>query len=208
MSLKPEQITEEVFKIYQRYGIKSVTMDDVSRHLGISKKTLYQYFTDKEDLVRQALQLEYTRWFVRLKEPESLGLNAIEEIFEVYKVLKRMYRHANPSMEYDLRKYYPALSKEFTEKRRKEIYGSGYRNLVKGKNQGFYRKDLNPKIIAGLHVLKVENMAAEDLFRISHDLSSRIIHEIFIYHLQGIMSPEGRQFFNGNKLNFREPRES
>lgn len=208
MSLRPEQITEEVYKIYQRYGIKSVTMDDVSRHLGISKKTLYQYFTDKEDLVRQALQLEYARWFVRLKEPESLGLNAIEEIFEVYKVLKRMYRHSNPSMEYDLRKYYPVLSKEFIEKRRKEIYGSSYRNLVKGKNQGFYRKDMNPKIIASLHVLKVENMAAEDLFRISHDLSSRIIHEIFIYHLQGIMSPEGRQFFNENKLNFREPRES
>lgn len=197
------QILEIVCKIYERYGIKSVTMDDVAKHLCISKKTLYEYFTDKKDLVTQVMLMEHERWFGILRENEAKGHNAIEELFEVYKVLKEMFRHYNPSMEYDLRKYYPDLSMKLREIRRKMIYESGYRNMTRGKKEGLYRKELNSKIIAKLHLFKWENMVDSDMFSIPELTSFKVFHEIFVYHMNGIMSPKGRFFFEKNFKKFR-----
>jgi AcrR family transcriptional regulator len=201
------QILERVRKLYQSYGIKSVTMDDVANKLCISKKTLYEHFRDKEDLVRQVMLNEHSRWFEVLKEVESHNLNAIEELFEVYKVLKEMFREYNPSMEYDLRKYYPDLSMKLREIRRKMILESGYRNMAKGKREGLYRKDLNSKIIARLHLLKIENMIGSDMFSIGELTSFKVFHEIFVYHLNGIMSPKGRFFFEENFRKFSKHKE-
>lgn len=197
------QILEQVRRLYQSYGIKSVTMDDVANKLCISKKTLYEHFTDKEDLVRQVMLNEHTRWFEVLKDVETQNLNAIEELFEVYKILKRMFREYNPSMEYDLRKYYPDLSLKLRGVRRKMILESSYRNLTKGKKEGLYRKDLNSKILARLHLLKIENMIDSDMFTIGELTSFKVFHEILVYHLNGIMSPKGRFFFEENFRKFR-----
>jgi len=202
MGNRISQILEQVRRLYQSYGIKSVTMDDVANKLCISKKTLYEYFTDKEDLVRQVMLNEHTRWFEVLKETERGDLNAIEELFEVYKILKRMFREYNPSMEYDLRKYYPDLAAKLRTIRRKMILESGYRNMTKGKREGLYRKDLNSKIIARLHLLKIENMIDTDMFSIGELTSFKVFHEIFVYHLNGIMSPKGRIFFEENFRKF------
>jgi len=204
MGLNGRQILEKVCKIYQRYGIKSVTMDDVAKTLCISKKTLYEHFSDKEDLVAQVMMMEHARWFEVLDVIGKKELNAVEELFEVYKVLKRMFRDYNPSMEYDLRKYYPDLSVKMREVRRKMIYDSGYRNLTKGKKEGLYRKDMNAKIIARLHLFKVENMVDSDMFSIGELTSFKVFHEIFVYHLNGILSPEGRLFFEKNFNRFRD----
>ena len=150
MGNRAGQILDQVSGLYHRYGIKSVTMDDVAKHLCISKKTLYEYFADKEDLVGQVMQREQERWFCLMREIDRPGLNAIEELFEVYKVLKRMYRDYNPSVEFDLRKYYPSLSKKLQMIRRKMIFESVHRNLIKGKKEGLYRRDLHSEIIAKL----------------------------------------------------------
>jgi AcrR family transcriptional regulator len=198
------QILEKVCKLYQRYGIKSVTMDDVAKHLCISKKTLYENFTDKEDLVTQVMLMEHNRWFGILRGNQSRGPNAIMELFEVYKVLKEMFRHYNPSMEYDLRKYYPDLSLKLREVRRKMIFEAGYRNMTRGKKEGLYRRDLNSRIIAKLHLFKVENMLDSDMFSIGELTSFKVFHEIFVYHMNGIMSPKGRFFFEDNFKTFRD----
>ncbi len=202
------QILGEVCKLYRRYGIKSVTMDDVAKHLCISKKTLYEFFSDKEDLVGKVMLMEHTRWFEVLKAIDAKKLNAIEELFEVYKVLKQMFRDYNPSMEYDLRKYYPDLSMKLREERRKMILESGYRNMTKGKREGLYRKDLHAMIIAKLHLLKVENMVDSDMFTIKELTSFAVFHEIFVYHLNGIMSPKGRQFFEEQFRKYAEQPEA
>ena len=83
MNDKILHILEQVRRLYYRYGIKSVTMDDVAKHLNISKKTLYQYFADKEDLVRNIVELEYNNRKKCFQEIiKRKDLNAIEELFE------------------------------------------------------------------------------------------------------------------------------
>lgn len=203
MDSRAQQILVQVSQLYQRYGIKSVTMDDVAKHLGISKKTLYEHFRDKEDLVKQVIYLDHSSWFDVLKEPGTRGLNSIEELFEIYQILKRMFRKYNPSVEYDLRKYYPDLSMKMREVRRKGIYETSYRNIVRGKNEGLYRKDLNAKVIGRLHLLMIENFVDTDMFSIEELTSLSVFNELFVYHLYGIMSPEGRHFFEASWRKFK-----
>lgn len=203
MDAKVLHILEQVRKLYQRYGIKSVTMDDVASHLCISKKTLYEYFSDKEDLVKQVLLLNHERWCDSLMNIDNLNLNAIEELIEVYKMIKTMFMEYNPSMEYDIRKYYPDLFAKVKETWRKQMYESAYNNMVKGKKEGLYRKDLNAKIIARMHVSRMEGLFENEMFSIEELTSFKVFHEVFVYHLQGMLSHEGRTIFESNFGKFK-----
>jgi len=203
MNLKALNILKQVRRLYQRYGIKSVTMDDVAKHLGISKKTLYEHFTDKEDLVRNVFKFEHDHWAGFLGAIEDKKLNAIEELFEVYKMINAMFREFNPSMEYDLRKYYPDLFIQVKEVRRKRMFESVFDNLNKGKKEGLYRKELNSKIIAKLHVFRTESFFDNDMFTQEEILSFKMFHEVFVYHLQGILNNDGRVFFETNFDKFK-----
>ncbi|MCX6285013.1 MAG: TetR/AcrR family transcriptional regulator [Bacteroidetes bacterium] len=203
MSDKVQSILCQVSKLYHRYGIKSVTMDDVARHLCISKKTLYEYFEDKKDLVNQVLLTEHSDNCKLFDEILNLKFNAIAELFEIYKSIKRMIQDYNPSMDYDIRKYYPDLFMRIREVRRKSMFENTLRNMVKGKKEGLYRKDLNAEVIARLHLFRIESLFDNDLFSADELNSFEIFHELFIYHLHGIMSNKGREFFLKNFEKFR-----
>jgi len=178
-------------------------MDDVAKNLNISKKTVYEHFKDKEDLVGNVMMLEHERTCGFLSGIEGKNLNAIEELFEVYKMINGLFRDYNPSMEFDIRKYYPKLSLKIKEIRRKGMLESALNNLDKGKKEGLYRKELNAMIIAKLHVFRIENLFENDFFTLEELTSFKVFHEIFIYHLQGVLSHDGRAFFDANFEKFR-----
>ena len=203
MNPKAAVILAQVRRLYQRYGIKSVTMDDIASHLNISKKTIYEHFTDKEDLVKNVLIFEHENHCKQLEAIERNNYNAIEELFEVYKMTNTRLIEYNPSMEYDVRKYYPDLFMKIREVRRKRLYESSYGNLNKGKKEGLYRKELNSKIIAKMHVYRTENLVDNDMFTMEELTSFKMFHECFVYHLQGIISHAGRAFFENNFDKFK-----
>jgi len=203
MNPKTQYILDQVGKLYRRYGIKSVSMDDVATQLGISKKTIYEFFCDKEDLVKQVLLYEHDHRCGFLNAIEGKKFNAIEELFEVYKMINTMLVEFNPSMEHDIRKYYPNLFLKMREISRKRMYESVYNNLNQGKKEGLYRKDLNSEIIAKLHVFRTENLLDNDMFTHEELTSLKMFHEIFVYHLHGILSPAGRTFFENNFYKFK-----
>ena len=203
MDDKTLHILKQLRRLYYRYGIKSVTMDDVAKHLSISKKTLYEYFNDKEDLVRNIVLMDYSIRNKFFRDLKNRQLNAIEELFEVYGMINTMFRDFNASMEYDIHKYYPGLHAKVRDIRRKNMYDMMYTNMNKGKRQGLYRKELNSKIIARLHVFKVENMYDNDIFTMEELVSVKVFNEVFVYHMQGIMSAKGRSFFEKNFIPFK-----
>ena len=114
-----------------------------------------------------------------------------------------MLKEYNPSMEFDLRKYYPDLYMQLKEIKRKSMYESVFNNLNKGKKEGLYRKELNSKIIAKLHVFNTESLFDNDMFTQEELISFKMFHEVFIYHLQGVLSHEGRNFFENNFDKFK-----
>ena len=189
--------------LFLKYGIKSVSMDDVSRELGISKKTLYQHVIDKSDLVQKVVETDIDEKICNFDSIITKNLNAIEELFAVNLLMTEINKQINPSVEYDLRKYYPDLYKKIYCIKRDIMLAYIYNNLEKGKTEGLYRTDLDSNVIAKLHVGRIERILDGDLFQQSEITSQRVFNEIFVYHLHGICSVKGLELLNEKLQQFK-----
>ena len=191
-----KSILERVRALYMKYGIKSITMDDVARELSISKKTLYQYVCDKNELVAKVFEMETDIKECTIKTLESGGANAIEEMIMVNKHVNKMLKEHNPSTEYDLKKYYPELYRKFYETRRGKIFEWIKSNIKRGKTEGLYRDDVNEELIAKLVVIQNEGIVDTELFNITEYTSQKSFVEILVYHIRGIANEKGIKILN------------
>ncbi|HKK43062.1 MAG TPA: TetR/AcrR family transcriptional regulator [Bacteroidales bacterium] len=181
----------KVRDLYKNYGIKSITMDDVARELGMSKKTLYQYVNDKEDLVDKFVESEISTRQEEICKCFKTGYNAIEELFEISVFMNRMMRERNPATEYDLKKYYPAQYQKIVKARREGTYSYLMLNLRKGKKEGLYRADMDEEVIAKLYLSRSENVHFGEIFTVSEFTSSQLFIELLKYHIRGIATEKG-----------------
>ncbi len=189
-----------VYELYNRYGIKSVTMDDVARELGISKKTLYECIADKSELVKHVMEMVNNYHSKNLCDITSRGLNAIEELFEVNRYMTQMIKEQNPTLGYDMQKYYPELHQSLMQEQRRRMHDAILANLVKGVEEGLYRKEMNVEIISKLHMTRMEYRYRQDSYQMNNIDSQDVMREIFIYHLHGIANAKGIKILN-EKLN-------
>ncbi len=178
-------ILDRVHALYRKYGIRSVTMDDVSRELGISKKTLYQYVRDKDELVSKVVELEISSQQSLMLESCKEGLNAIEELTEIARCVNYMLKEYSAVTEYDLKKYYPDLYIRFREARRERLLRFIHDNLAKGKNEGLFRADLNIGILSKLSLAHIDGMFDSEIISITEFLEPTFFLEYFEYHLRG-----------------------
>ncbi len=186
-----------VYELYNKFGIKSVTMDDVSRELGMSKKTLYECIEDKADLVKLVMEMVFRFHGEKLNEITTQGINAIEEIFEVNRYMTKMVKEQNPTLVYDMQKYYPELYGTLMQEQRRRMHEAIRSNLIKGIEEGLYRSEMNVEIISKLHMTRMEYSHRQDNNYQLSDIDSReVMQEIFIYHLHGIANEKGIKFLN------------
>lgn len=186
-----KNILDKVRHLYIRYGIKSVTMDDVSHELGISKKTLYQHVIDKNDLVLKVFDLEINESCEKFECAFNAESNAIEQLFDVHRWVVNRQKEYSPVSDYDLKKYYPDLFRRLDKIRRQRIYDFIHSNLKRGKEEGLYRSDLDVDIISKIHVSRIYTTYESDLFTNEEKTSLKVFYEFFIYHIRGIASEKG-----------------
>jgi AcrR family transcriptional regulator len=191
MNEELKNILVKVHELYMKYGIKSITMDDVARELGISKKTLYQYIIDKDDLVGKFIDDEIELRTQEIFKCIRTGFNAIEELFEISIFMNKLIRNQNTVTEYDLKKYYPNHYQKILKVRREEIYNYIMVNLTKGINEGLYRKEMNKEIIAKLYLWRSENIKFDELFTVEEFTSMKLFVELLTYHIRGIATEKG-----------------
>lgn len=191
MNKELENILEKVGELYIKYGIKSVTMDDVSRELGISKKTLYQHVENKTELVAKVLDYILVKNHCQITDLIEQDLNAVEELLAVGVHIIKMVKDQNPSIEYDLKKYYPELYKKMHEVRKERMYDSVLKNILKGKKEGLFRDDLDDEIIAKMQTSRFMNMGQDEFFNPEEMFKPKYILELFIYHIRGVANSKG-----------------
>lgn len=189
--MENKDIILKASELFQKFGIKSVTMDDLARELAISKKTLYLYIKDKNDLVDKTVDLEL---FDRLDAIDSIlksELNAIEQQFRINDYINEMLKGFSHSSEYDLRKYYPSLHSKIRKIKSTRMYDFVVENLKKGKKEGLYRKELNEEVIAKLYVARIESLTENNVFTLNECINPEFFLEILIYHIRGIANEKG-----------------
>lgn len=177
--------------MFNRYGIRSVTMDDLASEMSVSKKTLYKHFDNKADLVHHCGQLLFKRIYDSLMGVHHASDSAIDELFEVDQVLWKMMEKHNPSMRYQIQKYYPKTFNYLFEGRQDMIREMVVANIERGKEDGSFRNDADTEVVSYLYCSKVESMPEEDTERMDRRSLRYFSRQALIYHIRGLATTKG-----------------
>jgi AcrR family transcriptional regulator len=190
-----EKIIAGAGELFHKYGIRSVSMDDIARHLSISKKTIYQYYKDKDEIVSLALKLHMDQQKTEYNEIFSKGANAIEELARVSKCMRKDFKDMNPSLLFDMQKYHPNAWKLWLDFKNEYIKNQIVENIAKGIEQGYFRKEINPEAMARLRVEQVQMAFDETIFPRDKFNLKELQLLIFDHFLHGIVTEKGKTLF-------------
>ena len=177
-----------------QYGIKSLTMDDIARHLRMSKKTLYQSFSDKADLVKQGIEAHMAEEISAIEDIQKKSENAIEEMFLIAQHVSQHLQRMHPSILFDLEKYYPAAFGKFNDYKTQVVMSCIAKNIEEGIEQGLYRENINIPIVAGLYVGRMDIIFDQQLFPATQYSVKDVYFEAIRYHIRGIASEKGMEY--------------
>jgi AcrR family transcriptional regulator len=192
-----EDIIPKILDLYSRYGIKSVTMDDLARELGVSKKTLYEHFSDKEEVVRKVIEymiaVQQKVYDTIINQP---GSNAIDELLQISRFISEHLKTVNPSLSYDLKKYYPEVWNDLVQYKSKTVFEQIMANIRKGVNEELFRENLNYEVIAYVYVVRMELFSPGEVPGLEKYSYQEIFRTLFQYHVRGIASEKGRKYLD------------
>lgn len=196
-----KDILENVRELFYKYGVRSVSVDDICRGIGISKKKLYQYVSSKNELVEKLLELERQNFEVIFSQHNFEGINAIDILLTVSMEIGENFRDISPSMTFDLKKYYPDIYHKHIEERIEFISQKIQINIGKGINQGMYRTDLSVELISRLYIRRLMDLHNPEFFP-TEKFSFRTIFEVMIDNfIRGIATEKGLAYYESKKIN-------
>lgn len=201
-----EKLIQLSRSLFSKYGIKSISMDEISREAGISKKTLYQFFTSKEELVDKLITQYITEHLALLEECNNNSGNAVEIISKRVKGPYSLLTEFSPTFYFDLRKYFPMSWKRVVEHFRSDVQKAIRVNIEKGMEEGLYRNDLNIDFITHLrfHQLSYSILPVETTEL--PQLRPENIEDLTLHFLYGITTLKGRELLESvfSKKDFKE----
>lgn len=189
--MKKERIKKKAEELFRLYGVRSVTMDEISSQLGISKKTLYHSFDDKSDLVDEVARDMLDENIVQCKDCREKAANAIEELFKALEVIEVVMADMNPSILYDLEKCYPKSFQRFQDYRYDFLYGLILENIRWGKEDGLFRPEIHDEIFAKARLEMITLSFNEMLFPKSRFTVRQIQRELMMLFLHSMVTPKG-----------------
>lgn len=194
-----DRVLQGAEELFFKYGIKSVTMDDIAKHLSISKKTIYQFYGDKNEIVDTLMRLKLEEDKTIIQQIHLESENVITEVFGLMKHMSQMFSKLNPNVFYDLQKYHPEAWKLFNEFKEECMETMVENAIKKGVKEGLVRADINTKIIARLRMEEIQlgfnaNVFPPDKYKIVD-----IQLELLDHFLHGICTLKGHKLINKYK---------
>ena len=185
------RIKEKADELYRRYGVKSVTMDEIASQLGVSKKTIYQSFSDKNELVEEVVadMLNHNQSTCRFCIGEAE--NAIHELLLLMEGMKQMLANLNPSFVFDIQRGYSRAYKKFVSYKQDFLLQTLVANIERGKKEGLYRPEMNTDIISRFRLETMMLPFNENIFPRSHYAILDLQTELVEYFLYGMVTLKG-----------------
>jgi len=186
-------------ELFLKAGIKSVTMDDIAKHLGMSKKTIYQFFSDKNELVVALVKKKLQEDEDQMCDIIKQSGNVIEKMINMMKCSEEIFSRINPIVIHDLQKYHAEAWKQFQDFKSGVLMHTLEELLIEGKNQGYIRPDIDVKIIARMRVLQVEQGFNTTVFPVA-EFNIWKVQQQFLEHFNyGICTMKGYKLLNQYK---------
>jgi AcrR family transcriptional regulator len=186
-------------ELFLKAGIKSVTMDDIARHLGMSKKTIYQFFKDKNELVIALVKKKLQDDEEQMSAIISQSGNVIEEMINMMKCSEEIFSRINPIVIHDMQKYHPDAWKQFQNFKSGVLIHTLEQLLSKGIKQGYIRPDIDVKILARMRVSQVELGFNTGIFPVAEFSTWKVQYQFLEHFNYGICTLKGYKLLNQYK---------
>lgn len=199
--LNPESATPDTYldllakarEMFMKFGLKSVTMDDLAKALGMSKKTVYQYVANKKELIERVMEHMLQVESKVIMGYRSAAADAIEEVIKVSNHVNRIMQSINPVLLYDMKKYYVQQHKNIHCIRDEFARSMILENMRRGKREGLYRNDFDEELYAMLYVGRSDIILDESMFPSDRYERSEVHQAFVLYHLYAITTTAGRE---------------
>lgn len=195
MDVKDKIVTGSL-DLFIRYGIKPVTMDMIAQELGLSKRTIYEHFTDKDELLMQCLDRSHADWEQYTKTTLENSGNIIEALIKIIQYTAQIMSTINPLFFTDIRKYFTEFHKSKIKALDDCRKHQAFEMLEKGKKEGLFREDLDPQLFAEIYAAQLKSMKYQDVFTTDIYSKMEIIQQMVMSLLRGIATPKGLEIIN------------
>lgn len=188
-----DRILEVTAQEFSAKGIKAVKMDDIARRLGISKRTLYETFPNKEDLLLECIKrYEESREKYMAEFYSEERHNVIEVVMEHYKEMMRNASSFNVNFCDELRHYKKVT--EYFEAKKREHHGKAIKFLRKGIEEGYFRGDVNYEIMIAVSDSVMDDLVRRHLYSMWN--IGYLFHNVFFMFFRGICTPKGMKLID------------
>ena len=183
-----EKIMSKASDLFMKLGFKSVTMDDIAGEMAISKKTIYKFFSNKEILIEEITGLIHSEIHEIINQIVAQDYNAIEENYQIRKMFKEMFKSADTSPVYQLKKHYPSIFEKVMAKEMNECNTLFKNNIEKGIAQGLYRKEIPVETYVKFYYNLIFSIKEQT---VSEKEGQNLELQILEYHTRAIATLEG-----------------
>lgn len=191
-----ERIIEKTAAMFMRYGVRSVTMDDIANRISISKKTIYQHFKDKKEVVKVCMEYLMNQDYDEIREIQETSKDSIHELVLMSVKFRSKMKEMNPSLLFDLKKYHPTAWEVYLTMKDQCFRSTIVDALERGTKEGYIRSEIDIPIIAQMRMAHVEMGFNPDLFSPADYDIAHVQDQLFMHFVHGITTSEGLNLFN------------
>jgi AcrR family transcriptional regulator len=191
-----KNILEGAKNLFMQFGLKSITMDDIARKVGVSKKTIYQFFNDKNSIVFKSVQEHFSDHRKVIEEVLDSSKNAIEAMYRLSRCMKVQVEAVNPTVLYDLQRYFPKAYKRFLEFKNTFMKEKMTSILEDGKASGYFRKEINTEILIIQRIEQVQLAFKSEIFPRDKFDFKELHEQLFDHFIHGLLTDKGKVKYN------------
>ena len=198
------ELVEPIRDLFYAYGLKNLSMDDISHRLGISKKTLYTFVKNKEELLEKIFLHEDDRLMMMSEEMDKLNINAIEKLLKISQLVNEEMKRINPMIRFEMQKYYSQLYDLFVERKRRNVFEGMKVNIQQGILEKIYRDDINVDLVATIYLNSFIELHNSDICKMLDINFIQLFEVLFENHIRAISTSAGLAYFESRKKEIME----
>ncbi len=195
-------LLKNISTLFKKYGVKSVTMDDIAKKFGISKKTLYQHYKNKDDVIDKVAHYEFKQEIDELEKLCIQHKHVIDQLYAISKFIIKSNLLLSPSLIYSMEKYYHQTWEEIISHRKEFVLNLIDKNFQEGIKQGIYRRGINLSVIKLFYTFLLNVKSVEFFNDRPREKFNDTFNTIFSYHIRGIANNVGIEYLEKQLLGY------
>ncbi|WP_210463223.1 TetR/AcrR family transcriptional regulator [Rufibacter roseolus] len=194
-----DRILQEALALFFQKGIKSVSMDDVAARLGVSKKTIYKWFANKDEVVFEGMQQYIKGMEGTCSQALASTSNALEAMFQIVEMVRGLMRQMHPSIFYDLQKYHPTSWGLWQEHKNNFFLKQTKEHIQRGIKEKLFREDIDVEILARLRLAEVELGFDSETYPATRFDLQKVQIALLEHFMLGLATLKGHRLINQHK---------